>query len=268
MALKIGTVEPTAIKVVQNGTTTDLTILEATQNGTTTVVWGKPFSLIYTAGSNSTISVSRTSSPNQHASIGALSSGATVYYGDVLSITATPNSGYKITSFTINGTEYGNEQTSAVTQLITVTSAVNVASTTSSASAWHTVWTGSSIFGSFKWLNSASGNKTQTVVNGSPTGVDWSLPTRITGTAKASAGGLLGTSTTKTITALELVDGTSYVLVTHSTGSGTVIGNAVALSIKRTASTPNAVLTGSLSRISGTDMWTTQLTLTKVEQYY
>ena len=106
-------------------------------------VWGKPFSLTIQAGANSTVTVNRTSSPNQHASTGNITSGGIVYYGDTLTITATPASGYKLTKFTINGTEYANSETSAVSQTITVTGAVSVVTATQSAASWITLWTGS-----------------------------------------------------------------------------------------------------------------------------
>ena len=117
---------------------TDLTVLKYG----TTVVWGKPFSLTIQAGANSTVTVNRTSSPNQHASTGNITSGGIVYYGDTLTITATPASGYKLVSFTINGTEYASGETSAVPQTITVTSAVSIVSATESAASWKTVWEG------------------------------------------------------------------------------------------------------------------------------
>lgn len=136
MALKFNGVEPTAIKY--NGT--DLTVLKYG----TTAVWGKPFSLTIQAGANSTVTANRTSSPNQHANTGAVTSGGIVYYGDTLTITATPVSGYKLTKFTINGTEYASGGTSAVSQPITITGAVSVVTTTTpAAKEWHTVWTGS-----------------------------------------------------------------------------------------------------------------------------
>lgn len=118
---------------------TDLTVLKYN----TTAVWGKPFSLTIQAGANSTVAANRTSSPNQHANTGAVTSGGIVYYGDVLTITAIPASGYKLVSFTINGTEYASGQTSAVSQTITVTGAVSVVINTESAVSWKTVWTGS-----------------------------------------------------------------------------------------------------------------------------
>lgn len=228
MALKIGTVEPTEIKVIKNSTTTDLTVYkyattgadleEATRSGVSTYtkanldgyvglqndtwsgitnasslvadkyyyirvlvsdtnkygkfcvrfksyngqtittdnigwgydgetiatipVWGKPFPLTIQAGANSTVTVNRTSSPNQHANTGTVTSGRMVYYGDTLTITATPASGYKLVSFTINGTEYASGQTSAVSQTITVTSAVSIIVNTKIAGSWKTFWEG------------------------------------------------------------------------------------------------------------------------------
>lgn len=125
---------------------TDLTVLKYN----TTAVWGKPFSLMIQAGANSTVTVNRTSSPNQHASTGNITSGGIVYYGDTLTITATPASGYKLVSFTINGTEYASGETSAVSQTITVTSAVSVVINTESAVSWKTIWTGSEIVHTFR----------------------------------------------------------------------------------------------------------------------
>lgn len=267
MALQVDGVLPTEIKVVKNGTTTDLTVLKTIKNGVETAVWGKPFTITLSIGTNSSISVNRTSSPNQHARIGGLGSGAKVYYGDVLSITATPGSGYKIISFTINGTEYGSGQTSAVTQTITVTSAVTVKCTTTTAASWQTVWTGSQVVGSFMWRKTASGTKTKTLANGTPTGVDWSLPTKITGTASCYNNGVTS-ETTATITDLELSDGVSNLLHTKSGYVGSYLVS-VNVSIQRNASTPNAVVTGVCTKASGASATSgATLTLTEVKQYY
>lgn len=135
MTLYFNNVLPTAIKY--NGT--DLTVVKYG----TTAVWGKPFSLTVQQSFGSEYRIHRDTSPNQHANISTISSGSTVYYGDTLTITAIPASGYKLVSFTINGTEYANGETSAVSQTITVTSAVSVVINTESAVSWKTVWTGS-----------------------------------------------------------------------------------------------------------------------------
>lgn len=52
----------------------------------------------WSTGTGYSITVKRTSSPNAGASTGTISSGTTVYYGDVLSITYTASTGYSITS--------------------------------------------------------------------------------------------------------------------------------------------------------------------------
>ena len=56
------------------------------------------YTVNWNTGTGYTITVKRTSSPNKGASTGNLSSGATVYYGDVLSITYTKADYYTITS--------------------------------------------------------------------------------------------------------------------------------------------------------------------------
>lgn len=135
MALYFNNVLPTAIKY--NGT--DLTVLKYG----TTAVWGKPFSLTVQQSFGSEYRIHRDTSPNQHATISTIGSGSTVYYGDIITITATPASGYKLVSFTINGTEYASGETSAVSQTITVASAVSIVINTEAAVSWKTVWTGS-----------------------------------------------------------------------------------------------------------------------------
>lgn len=67
-----------------------------------------PYTVSWNTGTGYTITVKRTSSPNAGASIGALNNGATVYYGDVLSVTYTASTGYSLgskgdTSITVTG---------------------------------------------------------------------------------------------------------------------------------------------------------------------
>ena len=66
------------------------------------------YTVSWNTGAGYSIAVSRTSSPNASAATGALSNGATVYYGDVLSISYGANSGYTLTgqgstSITVSG---------------------------------------------------------------------------------------------------------------------------------------------------------------------
>ena len=99
-------------------------------------VWGKPYTLTLSAGSNTSISVIRTSSPNQHASTGLLSSGSVIYHGDTLTISYSVSSGYNISTHTINGTTFTSGTSHTVTGTVTV-----VTSAISSVS-WHTMWSG------------------------------------------------------------------------------------------------------------------------------
>ena len=74
-------------------------------------VWGKKFALTLSQGTGTTLSVSRTSSPNEHAATGALSNGAAIYYGDVLSVSVSANTGYQsatTSGFTSGGSVTGN----------------------------------------------------------------------------------------------------------------------------------------------------------------
>jgi len=56
-----------------------------------------PYTVKWNTGTGYTITVTRTASPNVGAAIGKLSSGATVYYGDKLTIQYTANTGYTLT---------------------------------------------------------------------------------------------------------------------------------------------------------------------------
>lgn len=256
MAFTFNGTTPTAINY--NGT--DITVLKYSKGGTTTAVWGKPFSLSITQGANTTVTVSRTSSPNQHANTGALSSGAVVYYGDILTISASANSGYNLSTFTVNGTAWTSGNT------ITVSSAITVVTTAQSAVSWKTVWTGSQDVAAFMWKTTASGTKTKTLANGTPTGVDWSLPTKISGTVSCANNGF-GSDTTATITDLELSDGVDNFLHSKSGYVGRYLVS-VSVSIQRNASTPNAVVTGKCSKGGASVIANASLTLTEVKQYY
>ena len=220
-------------------------------------VWGKPFSLTIQAGANSTVTVNRTSSPNQHASTGNITSGGIVYYGDTLTITATPASGYKLTKFTINGTEYANSETSAVSQTITVTSAVSIVSTTESAASWKTLWTGSLTAG-FDTIHMEEYTTTN-YVNGVTFGQQY--PIRITGSYyvgnNAYGGGkpTRGTFADKELPYNTGTNGTSYAKVELEEVSTSQY------QIKITCHTDgylNSYVSGGLS----------QITITKIDVYW
>lgn len=211
---------------------TDLTVLKYG----TTAVWGKPFSLTVQIGTNSTLTVKRNTSPNQHARIGALGSGGIVYYGDTLTITATPASGYKLVSFTINGTEYASGQTSAVSQTITVTSVVSIVINTGSAGSWHTIWSGSA-------SSNIQDNQSTDILCRGATGYDISRRTRVTGST-----------------------GTRYSIAFNNKETGEYIyysNDNINIKFSGIRSTPVGLVAGFVSKNTGTTIY-----LTKVEQYY
>lgn len=228
---------------------TDLTVLKYG----TTAVWGKPFSLTIQAGANSNVTVNRTSSPNQHASTGNITSGGIVYYGDTLTITATPASGYKLVSFTINGTEYASGETSAVSQTVTVTGAVSVVINTESAVSWKTIWTGSEIVYTFR-VTTGSFQDGSGLYQGSATKqheiVSNAYPTRITYT--------LAQESPQTT---DITQSGEYLTIGDN--------SSVRASIDRSSNNIDFVTTIEGSQPNSKVFYTGKaVTLTKVEQYY
>ncbi len=85
------------------------TTVTAAANHTLYAQWTvNAYSVSWNTGTGYSITVNRTSSPLQGASTGNLSSGATIYYGDVLSVTYAASTGYSLgnkgkTSITVTG---------------------------------------------------------------------------------------------------------------------------------------------------------------------
>lgn len=165
MAFNYNGTSPTEINY--NGTS--LTVLKYG----TTAVWGKPYTLSIDAGANTTVTVNRTSSPNQHASTGNLSSGSVIYYGDTLTISYSVSSGYQISTHTVNGTTFTSGTSYTVSGNISV-----VTSAVASAS-WHTMYTGS--YGPRQWtLPSKSSNSSYTLSKTTFSSLHNNTRTRIT----------------------------------------------------------------------------------------
>lgn len=277
MALKIGTTEPTEIKVIKNGTTTDLTVLKCG----TTPVWGKPYSFIAN-GSDCTITASRTSSPNEHASIGdALTTGSKIYHGDVIQIAVLPTTiQYQLTSVKINGVEQtltgGNFETT-----LTVTGSININAVAGrKEKTWHTKFSGS------KSTSFSYTLENDPMTQEFPTS-DWDYtniplsnynvtlsasahPIRVTCTLKVTTkSGSTSNSATTTLTSNQLTTSwerkTNNVSITVGTNKYTASSSA---SLR--AETTNLGLrvdvskARNLTRATGTAV----LTVTKVEQYY
>lgn len=278
MALKIGTTEPTEIKVIKNGTTTNLTVLKYG----TTAVWGKPYSFIAN-GSDCTITASRTSSPNEHASTDdALTTGSKIYHGDVIHIAVLPTTiQYQLTDVTINGVEQTLTSGTFETTL-TVTGSININAVAGrvGSKTWHTKFSGSKA-SSFSYTL-----ENDPITQEFPTS-DWDYiniplsaynvtlsatenPIRITGTLKVTTkSGSTSNSATTTLTANELT--TSWIKKTNDV-SITVSNNKLSASSSAwlRAETSNLGLridvhkARNLTNTTGTVV----LTVTKVEQYY
>lgn len=265
MALNYNGTSPTAIKY--NGT--DLTVLKYG----TTAVWGKPYSLTITTDSYTTVTVKRTSSPNQGASTGNLSSGSVVYYGDVINITRTPASGYEITSFKVNGSEWGEQIT------ITVTSAVTVEAYSKASQSWKTVWTGSqNIALNTKPSISGSSGYLERTANLSMSGIKANTPTRITfasigfGTSASSVSNFITSPVTlitccgagRTLNGIvgpfEMQD------TTYLKSAITAYGCGIGVDHPTTAN--NLPIRDVSAKMSVSTMWVTSCIITKVEQYY
>lgn len=263
MALNYNGTSPTAIKY--NGT--DLTVLKYG----TTAVWGKPYSLTITKDSYTTVTVNRTSSPNQGASTGNLSSGSVIYHGDVLKITATANSGYNRTTFKVNGLDYGDSIT------ITVTSAVTVEAYSSPAQSWKTVYTGSLNIAYNSKPSSSAGRSKSTTVNG----VLANVPTRITISQIAIN---LNTTSAQTVvsSSVQTLGTACGAIVNYSSGAVQVFSDKestyldganttgnVAIIVQKPTSNNQITIKDIVYRKSTLySIWIGSFVVTKIEQYY
>lgn len=85
---------------------------------------------LYTSCSNSSVSIYRSSSSKAGAAVGYIGNGATIYYSDVLKITATPNNGFGNIGLSLNDAAFGNGANHTVTSNVTVKTWASVLSYT------------------------------------------------------------------------------------------------------------------------------------------
>lgn len=244
-----------------------------------TPVWGKPYSFIAN-GSNCTITTSRNSSPNEHASTSdALTTGSKIYYGDVIQITVLPTTvQYHLTSVKINGVEQTLTSDTFETTL-TVTGSININAVAGRVSkTWQTKFSGS------KTTTFSYTLENDPVTQNFPTR-DWDYtniplsnynitssatenPIRITGTLKVTTkSGSTSKSATTTLTANEL----TTIWVQKADDVIITVNNkySVTSSAWLRAETSNLGLRidvgkhRNVTRATGT----AELTVTKVEQY-
>ena len=137
--------------------------------------------------------------------------------------------------------------------------------TTPVVAGWKTVWTGNETVASFSYKSEQAGSKTVTLTNETLSGVDWSRPTKITGVATATSGGIFGESNTRDILDLELVDGEGAYLVEKSI----LHKGSIYMYIVRNASAGTANVNATCERlVTGAGMFMANLVITKVEQFY
>lgn len=86
----------------------------------------KSYTLSISAGTGSTITVNRTSSPKQGASTGNLSSGATIYHFDILQISFSANTGYNVGTLTVNGSTFTSGNSHTVDNNVAVSSTASL----------------------------------------------------------------------------------------------------------------------------------------------
>ena len=105
--------------------------------------FGKRFSLTKNTSTGVTLTVTRTSSPNQRAATGTISPGNTIYYGDVITISVAANSNYTNPKLYVNtgsGMTLRNSPYS-----FTVSGDVTYYGTATQGETWQTVWSGSTV---------------------------------------------------------------------------------------------------------------------------
>lgn len=126
-------------KIVYNNV--DLNLVKVNMSGTSNK-WAfvKEFTLSLNQGSNTTVTVTRTSSPYKETWTGIVGTNDIIYYGDVITITYSVSSGYAIQTHTINGTTFNSGDS------ITVTSNITIETSAIASASWHTVWSGYKTF--------------------------------------------------------------------------------------------------------------------------
>lgn len=132
--------------------------------------FGKRFTLTRSASTGVTLSVNRTSSPNQQAVTGNVSTGDTIYYGDVITIGITANTNYSNPKLYVDVGD-GNgivQRTSPYTFTVGNNVTYYGSATAGSVSTWETVWSGAQTFtdsGSFTVPGLEAGGNVQITAN-------------------------------------------------------------------------------------------------------
>lgn len=151
---------------------------------TLTIVTKESYTLSISAGTGSTIAVNRTSSPRGGAT-GAITNGATIYYGDVLKITFTASTNYSITTHTVNGNSFASGGVFTVPGNVTIVATAtplksDIAATDANIGATSTITVTRYNSGYTHTITYSFGSATGTIVtNGSNTSIAWTVPSSL-----------------------------------------------------------------------------------------
>lgn len=209
------------------------------------------YTLTLNQGTGSILTVKRTSSPYKHAQTGTLYNGNEIYFGDILTVSVSAQSGYE------NPTYSGFVSGSGVSGNVTITSSADV-----HIPSWHTMWSGT------KTLQYEDDYETQTArfTVGEQFGLsdigisDRTLPIRITGSHSLT---MSGVGKTNNFVNLEVSQGSLVAIMTDR-----IVGKAdYEVRCGRLLNSLNFIdyITPTQS-FTGTLVYT--IKLTKVEQYY
>lgn len=208
------------------------------------------YTLTLNQGTGSILTVKRTSSPYKHAQTGTLYNGNEIYFGDILTVAVSAQSGYE------NPTYSGFVSGSGVNGNVTITSSADV-----HIMSWHTVFSGSKQTQYEQTISEETSISTPQRIALSDIGIsDRTLPTRITGGFDIV---ISGTGTHSDFNSIEIGSTATQIC------SGRVSGKANYVCTANMSILKQLILTSTISNstpISGN--CTTTYTITKVEQYY
>lgn len=262
MGLIVNGTPPTAIKVIKDGSTTDLRKLQ-TRDAQALIEarWGKPYILTIDAGEHSTITVTRTESLYQNAPLETLQDGSLIYNGDQIRINVSVDSGYQLTKLLyctqviILGEESWNEveisdgytTSSAMTSIDgTFSTNVKIISTVEQSASWRTIFTGQK-----NVLSSSTDANSYTISTLDIDKVVSNGDIKVTGFVHYYASGV--TETTENFTDVEVKNDGTTILVSD---------------IANISTSSNLIQVRAKSTKFLTSVKQTQVSITEVKQYY
>ena len=110
------------------------------------VYFVKQFTLSQSEAMGTTVSINRTSSPNQNAATGSVSTGSTIYYGDVITISVEASSGYDSPVLYVDIGDGNGSVLRTSPFSFTAINNVSYSAIATQSNEWQTVFSGSQAF--------------------------------------------------------------------------------------------------------------------------